>query len=44
VKIKDRDHISIIKRMLDSDDPTTRTVVEFIGRQAAAKSGAPASP
>src|SRR5262249_35705813 len=34
VKVKERDHISIIKRMLDDGDPAARAIVEFIGKHS----------
>jgi acetyl esterase/lipase len=34
VKVKDRDHISIIKRMLNDGDPAARAIVEFIGKHS----------
>jgi acetyl esterase/lipase len=30
VKVKDRDHISIIKRMVDDGDPAARAIVDFV--------------
>jgi acetyl esterase/lipase len=43
LKIKDRDHISIIKRMLTDGDPTLHAVVEFVARHSDPKP-VPAGP
>jgi arylformamidase len=34
MRIEKRDHISIIKRMLDDGDPTAQAIVDFIGRHS----------
>ncbi len=41
LKIADRTHITIIRRMLDADDPAARAIVEFIGKHAARPPAAP---
>jgi acetyl esterase/lipase len=41
LKIKDRDHISIIKRMLDEGDPTAGSIVDFIARHSDLKRTSP---
>jgi acetyl esterase/lipase len=43
LKVKDRDHISIIKRMLDEGDPTANSIVDFIARHSDLKP-VPAGP
>jgi acetyl esterase/lipase len=41
MEIEERTHVSIIKRMLDANDPAARAIVDFIGKQCAASPDAP---
>jgi dipeptidyl aminopeptidase/acylaminoacyl peptidase len=43
-EIKDRDHISIIRRMAQADDPATQALLDFVARHTSLKrpTGAPA--
>lgn len=34
IKVKDRDHISIIVRAINADDPTTQAIMEFVARHS----------
>jgi hypothetical protein len=37
LKVKDRDHISIIVQMAKEEDPTTQAVLDFVARHSGLK-------